>query len=99
MELEERHRWWKSRGRRELRVLLMTHWDPIGVNGVPEAHDEYDGYLGPLADRLNDGADALSVAEYLAEIQTERMGLSATSNELLEVANCVIDWYSNAMQR
>jgi len=23
----------------------MTYWDPIGVNGIPEASDEYDSYL------------------------------------------------------
>jgi hypothetical protein len=49
IDLEDWHRWWKTSGARELRGLLMTYWDPIGVNGIPEASDEYDSYLGPLA--------------------------------------------------
>ena len=24
--------------------VLMQHWDPIGVNDVPEARGEYDAY-------------------------------------------------------
>src|SRR6266581_4716198 len=28
-----------------IRKVLMDHWDPIGVAGVPEAQDEYDSYI------------------------------------------------------
>ena len=99
MELEERHRWWKSRGSSELRALLMEHWDPIGVDGIPEARDEYDGYLGPLVNRLHDGADAQTVAEYLASVQTERMGLPVTADQLHDVASRVVAWYAGEMRR
>jgi len=44
--------WWKRKGQRELRALLMEEWDPIGVSGVAEAADEYDSYLLQLARRL-----------------------------------------------
>jgi hypothetical protein len=33
-------RWWKTRGQRELRELLIEHWDPVSVKSVPEAQDE-----------------------------------------------------------
>ena len=99
MELEKRHRWWKSRGSGELRELLMEHWDPIGVNGIPEARDEYDGYLAPLVNRLHDGADAQAVAEYLASLQTERMGLPVAAGQLHDVANRVVAWYASEMRR
>jgi hypothetical protein len=62
IELEDWHRWWKTSGARELRMLLMTYWDPIGVKGIPEASDEYDSYLGPLAKKLREGADACGVS-------------------------------------
>ncbi len=26
----------------------MSEWDPIGVKDLPEAADEYDGYLGDV---------------------------------------------------
>jgi hypothetical protein len=35
-ELEEWHSWRKTRRASELRMLLMTYWDPIGVNGISE---------------------------------------------------------------
>jgi DnaK suppressor protein len=42
MELSEYHMWWKGEGARGMRDLLMTHWDPIGVRGIPEPADEFD---------------------------------------------------------
>jgi hypothetical protein len=94
VELEDWHRWWKTRGARELRVLLMTYWDPIGVNGTPEASDEYDSYLGPLAKKLREGADARTVCQYLSEIQTERMEIPAGADQLADVGERVVSWYS-----
>jgi hypothetical protein len=58
MDLAESHMWWKRRGARELRRILMEEWDPISVRGIPEAADKYDGYLGPLASRLREGVSA-----------------------------------------
>jgi len=98
VEFEEWHRWWKTRGASELRRLLMTYWDPIGVNGIPEASDEYDSYLGPLAEKLREGADAHGVSEYLSEIQSQRMGLSTTPDRLTDVGERVLSWYSVEMQ-
>jgi hypothetical protein len=98
MELKDWHRWWKTRGASELRMLLMTYWDPIGVNGIAEASDEYDTYLGPLAKKLREGADARGICEYLSEAQTERMGLSTTPDRLADVGERVASWYSVEMQ-
>ena len=99
VELEEWHRWWKASGARGLRVLLMASWDPIGVNGIAEASDEYDTYLGPLAGKLRAGADARAVCEYLADIQTQRIGLPATPDQLTDVGERVVGWYAVEMQR
>jgi hypothetical protein len=33
---------------RRIRSVLMDDWDPIGVQGVPEAADEYDSYVMPI---------------------------------------------------
>jgi hypothetical protein len=32
MELSDWHLWYKRRGGRQLRTLLMDTWDPIGVS-------------------------------------------------------------------
>jgi hypothetical protein len=43
----------QSRGiRRQIRRVLMEHWDPIGVAGIPEAADEYDGYIGDFYEMI-----------------------------------------------
>lgn len=98
MDLEEKSHWWKSRGRRELRKLLMDRWDPIGVSGIPEAQDEYDQYLVPLLNLLSDGASTKTIARYLSEVQTGWMELGpATPRDLEEVAVAVVRWYSGEM--
>jgi hypothetical protein len=33
-----------------------------GVRGIPEAVDEYDSYLGPIAGRLREGKTADEIA-------------------------------------
>lgn len=94
MELEAWIRWWKTQGSRELRALLMDQWDPVGASNTPEAYDEYDGYLGQLGRKLYEGADARAVAEYLADIETESMGLPASAHDRLNVGESITAWYA-----
>lgn len=77
----------------------MKYWDPIGVNGIPEASDEYDSYLGPLAKKLREGADARGVSEYLSEIQSQRMEIPATPDQLTDVGERVAGWCGVEMER
>jgi len=75
----------------------MEEWDPIGVPDFPEAADEYDGDLGPLAARLRGGAAADAVAAYLTEVEEDRMelGASAARNERNRaLAARLLAWYS-----
>ncbi len=75
----------QSREKRDaIRQILMSEWDPIGVNDTPEAADEYDGYISPLLDLLSAEAGSDEVAEYLQTVEIERMGLTdALGNPLL----------------
>lgn len=82
-----------SRRRAELGDVLMTQWDPIGIQDEPEASGEYDHYVKPLLRRLDNGADAESVAGYLAAIETKRMGLPALPGDRLGVAERIVNWY------
>jgi hypothetical protein len=77
----------------------MDGWDPIGVSSTPEAYDEYDAYIGPLARMLRSGADASAVAEYLADVQTKRMGLPTRPYELGDIADSVVRWFAAEMGR
>ena len=59
----------------EIRRVLLQHWDPIGIREEPKAQDEYDGYLGGVYGLLVRGASDKEIADHLAHIVEERMGL------------------------
>lgn len=94
MELADYHAWWKREGARSLRRVLMSAWDPIGVAGVPEAQDEYDGYLGPVAELLRDGADEKRIARFLTMIRTDRMGMDRRAKDDRRAASAILDWWA-----
>ncbi len=68
-----KYRWRQIRG--EIRHLLLTKWEPIGVRHIPEAQNEYDSYIFGVYKLLVFGASEQEIADYLYEIETERMGL------------------------
>lgn len=70
----------------DIAEVLLRDWDPIGVAGAPEAQDEYDGYVGGVYRLLASGATAEAIANYLARLQTENMGLNTSAQKLLSVA-------------
>ena len=74
--------------RSKIRAILMAEWDPIGVNDVPEAADEYDSYIGGLYELLEQGASEESVRAYLRQIEIDQMEMVNASREpLLPEAN------------
>jgi hypothetical protein len=96
MELQDWHMWWKREGARGLRRLLMQDWDPIHVQGVPEAADEYDGYLSQIASRLRAGTTAEALATYLSWVEEEMMDLRGSAESRANataVAARIIQWY------
>ena len=34
----------------EIRSILLSCWDPVGIRQEPQAQDEYDAYLGRIAE-------------------------------------------------
>ena len=60
-----------------IRQVLLHDWDPIGVKDIPEADDEYDGYVGGVYRLLARRATAQEVVEHLLEMETKNMGLSS----------------------
>ena len=99
MNLEAWNRWWKQDGTSELRELVMREWDPIGVAHVPEAADEYDSYLWPLALSLRAGASAPEITERLAVIRAQMIGLRADEATEMRVAELIVDWYRRSTAR
>ena len=64
---------------RRVGEIMHYLWDPIGVARAPEARDEYDGYLPDVIAILSRGGNAEELAAYLTQVETQRMGLSDTS--------------------
>lgn len=75
--------------RAEIRRVLMTVWDPIGVRDEPNAQDEYDSYLGDVFALLTSGASDDQINEYLLRIVTERMELPAKGKDMQETVSAV----------
>lgn len=98
MDLARWHMWWKRSGAHELRALLMEAWDPIGVAGIPEAADEYDSYIGPVARLLREDRRVGEIASYLHHVRTSVMGLDGSpemDERDREVATRLVAWYED----
>ena len=69
-----------------IREVLIRDWDPIHVEGIPEAQDEYDAYVGGVYHLLASGASEFAIAGHLASVERESMGFSTSAEALLPVA-------------
>ncbi len=63
---------------RRIGEILHYMWDPIGVRGIPQARDEYDGYVHQVFAHLERGASESEICRHLADITAGRMGLENT---------------------
>ena len=71
-----------------IRQVLLHEWDPIGVKDEREAQDEYDSYVAGVYRLLASNSSAQQIAEHLAKIESEQMGLSQRKiQELLPVVD------------
>jgi hypothetical protein len=93
MDPEEHERWWRERGDRELRELLLREWDPIGISRIADAQlDEYEHYAGQLVRRLRAGATEEEIAAVLEGFRAD-MGLEPSDEVPLGVARAIREWY------
>jgi hypothetical protein len=75
-----------QRGRdiqQEIRQVLLRHWDPIGVQDIPEAQDEYDDYVGGVYRLLANGSADDVIANHLDLVERLTMGLAARDRSRL----------------
>ena len=66
-----------------VRIVLMTHWNPIGP-GVP--NDEYDSYIPSIIHLMKVKVGAQELATHLQRIETEEMGLEPSAERNFCVA-------------
>jgi hypothetical protein len=96
MDAQAYERWWRERGDRELRELLLREWDPIGISDLAESPlDEYEHYAGQLARRLRAGATDEEIAAVLEGFRSD-MGLEPSDELPLGVARSIRDWYRSS---
>jgi hypothetical protein len=101
MELSRWHMWWKRRGAAGIRGLLMEEWDPIGVRGIAEAANEYDGFVGAVGRRLRESAPGDELESYLTDIRETHIGLGPSAFRRARdgaVAARLVQWFSNEMR-
>jgi hypothetical protein len=83
-----RNKYQSRENRHRIRQVLMEHWDPIGVRGIPEASDEYDHYVDELYVMLMDQrASEAAINAYLFTTATEHMALSPSDAGAAACAN------------
>jgi len=76
---------------RQMRVVLVRDWDPIGVGDAPGAFDEYFSYVRGAYDVAVETRSPEAVAQHLIEIECDRMGLHRRSvREVLPVGETIV---------
>lgn len=72
--------------------VLHFIWDPIGVAGIPEARDEYDGYLPQVFRLLKENTGEERIASHLLGVATHDMGTVADPSRARMAASALVDW-------
>lgn len=78
----------------ELRKHLMV-WDLIGVGDIPEAQDEYDGYISPLLHRLHRGDSVDEIDDYVTTIVRDWFGMDPRPDRERRFAESLIAWWAS----
>ncbi len=73
-----------------IRGILLREWDPIGVADVPEAQDEYDGYVHEIHGMLVRHEPRPRLVDHLWWLETEHMGLCGTRQRTEAIADRLI---------
>jgi hypothetical protein len=63
--------------------VLFEDWDPIGVRHEPGCEGEYDAYVGGVYRVLASAPSLDTVAQHLADIERDQIGLGPASPEKL----------------
>lgn len=71
----------------EIQKILLKEWDPIGIQDIPEAQDEYDSYVSDIYKLIQSKRTESEVFDYLWEIETEHMGLSGDKKHTQIIAH------------
>lgn len=68
----------------EIDKILWEDWDPIGVNDIEEARDEYQSYTPHIFSLVIQGADKVKIKKHLSQLEKNDMGFGSSNNENIE---------------
>lgn len=74
----------------KIKVILLQEWDPIGVREIPEAQDEYDGYVSTIYSKLTSRKALNEVFDYLLWAENEHMGLTVDKQRTRSIAEKLV---------
>ena len=79
-----------------VRHVLLTMWDPIGIQELPPAtreanSDEYDAYLAPLIQRMTNVGSESDLGDYLRDVEMRRMGLKPRFSRASTAAKALME--------
>lgn len=83
---------------RRIGEVLHYMWDPIGVAGVPQARDEYDGYALQVFGLLKATTDAEDLADYLGRLSVEQMGVHSDPGRDSRVVEALLQWRAHLVE-
>lgn len=69
--------------------ILLTDWDPIGINRIPECTDEYESYVSGLCQELQSSPSKEEIALSLMALE-QRMGLAGNRERCTRVAELLL---------
>jgi hypothetical protein len=73
--------------------ILWEVWDPIGVNDIPEARNEYSGYVPSVVQQLACGPDAYKLAQHLYSLENVSMSCVTDVQHRNTVAETLLNAY------
>jgi hypothetical protein len=74
----------------QIKDVLLKEWDPIGIQAIPEAQDEYDGYVPRIHSMLSARKSVEEVLEYLLWLEAEHMGLTPDRQRTRRLAESLV---------
>ena len=75
---------------KKIRDILLLNWDPIGINNIPEAADEYDSYVTDIYKLLIKDSKPDEIIKYLNKIEVDNMGLSPNAEKQKTTVNALL---------
>lgn len=70
--------------------ILWNDWDPIGVNDIEDARDEYQSYTSQVFGLKINNTDKEIIAQHLLKIERELMGLPGNLENCRKVAEKLV---------